>query len=326
MIINPKYPVFLLAIFLASCKDEKKEIDASGIFEAEEVIISAEANGQLIEFSLDEGDQLSVNQPVGKIDCADIALQKAQLLASIEALKLKRGDATPEISIVRQQIESQQAQIETLETQRRVVVKERDRIKMLVEQEAMPVQQLDDLQGKVDVLEKQIGAAKKQIAVLEQQMVSQKDLVAIRNRGIMSEEKPLSTNIDRIENQLQHCEVSNPVAGTVLAQYVEQYEFVNPGKPLYKIANLKDMILRAYLTEDQLANLQIGQEVTVLIDKNNKEYTSYPGRIAWIADEAEFTPKTIQTKKERANLVYAVKIEVKNDGFIRVGMYGDVQI
>lgn len=326
MKINLNYLLILPVFYLFGCGDKKAAFDASGIFEAEEIIISAEANGQLVELLLNEGEELNLNQVVGKIDCTDIALQKAQLEASIEALRMKRGDATPEISIVKQQIESQNAQIETLRTQLRVVTRERDRIKKLVNQEAVPVQQLDDLQGKVDVLQKQIEAAEKQIMVLQQQMESQKDLVAIRNRGIMSEQKPLNTNIERMDNQLSNCEIVNPMSGTVLAQYVEQYEFVNMGKPLYKIANLKDMVLRAYLTEDQLSDLKLGQEVTVLVDKNSEEYQRYPGRISWIADEAEFTPKTIQTKDERANLVYAVKIKVENDGFIRVGMYGEVQI
>ena len=127
----------------------------------------------------------------------------------------------------------------------------------------------------------------------------------------MSEEKPLLSNVDRIENLLQNCEIYNPVEGTVLAQYVEQFEYVNMGKPLYKIANLKEMILRAYVSGDQLSSIQLGQEVNVLVDKNTKEYTSYKGRVTWIADQAEFTPKTIQTKNERANLVYAVKIAVR---------------
>ena len=318
--------IFLVLILMFGCKDQDQAYDASGIFEADEVIISAEANGQLVEFNLDEGMELAANKLVGKIDCADVALQKAQLEASIDALKLKRGDAGPEIEILRQQVETQKAQIQTLQTQLKVVVRERDRVKGLVDQEAVPAKQLDDAQGQVDILEKQIEVAQKQITVLSQQMESQKELVSIRNRGIMSEEKPLQTNVARVENQLQNCEVFNPLTGTVLAQYVEQYEFVNMGKPLYKIADLKSMILRAYVSADQLAGIKIGQEVNVLVDKNNDEYNSYTGRISWIADKAEFTPKTIQTKNERANLVYAVKIEVENDGFIKIGMYGEIQI
>lgn len=324
--ISKKNSFLFLLILNFGCKNNDVVYDASGIFEAEEVIVSAEANGQLVEFTLEEGAKVDANQLVGKIDCSDVLLQKAQVEASIAALELKRGDAAPEISIVRQQVETQNAQIETLETQLKVVTKERDRIKDLVTQEAAPSKQLDDLQGQVDILMKQIEVAKKQIMVLNQQMQAQKEIVAIKNRGIMSEQKPLLTNVERIENQLENCEVNNPLEGTVLAQYVERYEFVNMGKPLYKIADLNSMILRAYVTSDQLAALQLGQDVTVLVDKNSDEYKSYPGRISWIADEAEFTPKTIQTKNERANLVYAIKVAVQNDGFIRVGMYGEIQI
>lgn len=313
-------------LFLGSCSSNQVTYDASGVFEAIEIVISAEANGQLLDLNVEEGRDLQANELVGKIECSDIAHQKSQIEATIEALKLKRGDAAPEISIVKQQIETQKAQIETIQTQLIVMVKERDRIKKLVMEEAAPSKQLDDMQGQVDILTSQKSAAQSQIEVLKRQMDAQKDIVAIKNRAIMSEEKPLSSNVDRIENLLQNCEIVNPVEGTVLAQYVEQYEYVNMGKPMYKIANLKEMILRAYVSGDQLSSIQLGQEVNVLVDKNTKEYNSYKGKITWIADQAEFTPKTIQTKNERANLVYAVKIAVKNDGFIRVGMYGEVQI
>jgi HlyD family secretion protein len=313
-------------LFLGGCTSNEVTYDASGVFEAIEIVVSAEANGQLLELNVEEGRDLPANELVGKIECSDIAYQKSQIEATIEALKSKRGDAAPEMSIVKQQIETQKAQIETIQTQLTVMVKERDRIKKLVMEEAAPSKQLDDMQGQVDILTSQKDAAQSQIEVLKRQMDAQRDIVAIKNRAIMSEEKPLSANVDRIENLLQNCEILNPVEGTVLAQYVDQYEYVNMGKPLYKIANLREMILRAYVSGDQLSSMQLGQEVTVLVDKNTKEYTSYKGRISWISDQAEFTPKTIQTKNERANLVYAVKIAVKNDGFIRVGMYGEVQI
>ncbi|MBK8503881.1 MAG: HlyD family efflux transporter periplasmic adaptor subunit [Saprospiraceae bacterium] len=311
---------------LAGCASKKVTYDASGVFEAKEIVISAEANGQLLDLNVEEGSDLKANELVGKIECSDMTFQKSQIEATMEALKLKRGDASPEISIVKQQIETQKAQILTIQTQLSVMSKERDRIKKLVKEEAAPSQQLDDLQGQVDILSSQKEAAESQIAVLERQMDAQKDMMTIKNRAIMSEEKPLASNVDRIENLLQNCEIVNPAAGTVLAQYVEQFEYVNMGKALYKIANLKAMILRAYLSGDQLSSIQLGQEVNVLVDKSTDEYLSYKGRITWIADQAEFTPKTIQTKNERANLVYAVKITVENDGFIRVGMYGEVQI
>lgn len=310
----------------SSCQNQKIKFDASGVFEAREVIVSAQSNGQLVDLNLEEGQDLMADVLVGKIDCEDLVLQKAQVEASIEALKLKRGDATPEVAVVRQQVAGQKAQIATLLTQYNVMVKERDRIKKLVDQDAAPVKQLDDLQGQVDILAKQREAAESQIDILNQQMDAQKDLVANKNRAVMSEEKPLLSSIARMENQLENCAILNPINGRVLVKYVEQYEYVSIGKPLYKIADLKDMVLRAYVSGDQLSLMQLGQEVTVLVDKNTKEYQSYKGKISWISDKSEFTPKTIQTKNERANLVYAIKIAVKNDGFIRGGMYGEVQI
>lgn len=313
-------------LFWSSCQSEKIEFDASGVFEAREVIVSAQANGQLVDLNLEEGQDLMVDILVGKIDCEDIVLQKAQVEASIEALKLKRGDAAPEVAVVRQQVAAQKAQIATLLTQYNVLVKERDRIKKLVDQDAAPVKQLDDLQGQVDILAKQREAAESQIEILNQQMDTQKDLVANKNRAVMSEEKPMLSSIARMENQLEKCNILNPISGRVLVKYVEQYEYVSIGKPLYKIADLKDMVLRAYVSADQLSLMQLGQEVTVLVDKNTKEYQSYKGKISWISDKSEFTPKTIQTKNERANLVYAIKVAVENDGFIRGGMYGEVQI
>ncbi len=312
--------------WFGACQHQKITFDASGTFEAREVVVSAEANGTLIEFNLEEGQDLTADELVGRIDCEDILLQKAQIEASVEALKLKRGDAAPELAVIRQQIEAQNAQISTLRTQYEVMVRERDRVKKLVSQEAAPGKQLDDIQGQVDVLASQIEAARSQITVLNQQMDAQSDLMAIRNRGIMSEEKPLLRSITRIENQLGNCDVFNPINGKVLAKYAEQHEYVNMGKPLYKIADLNDMILRAYVSGDQLSSIQLDQEVKVLVDKNQEEYKSYSGKIIWISDKAEFTPKTIQTKNERANLVYAIKIAVENDGFIRLGMYGEVQI
>lgn len=318
--------LFTAGLFFSSCISKQITYDASGVFEAKEIVISAEANGQLLDLKVEEGSSLRANELVGKIECSDIDYQKSQIEATIEALKLKRGDATPEISVVKQQIETQKAQIETIQIQLDVLLKERDRIKKLVSEEAAPSKQLDDLQGQVDILKSQKEAAASQIEVLKRQINAQKEIVAMKNRAIMSEEKPLLNNVDRIDNLLRNCEIVNPVEGRVIAQYVEQFEYVNMGKPLYKIANLKDMVLRAYLSGDQLSSIQLGQQVNVLVDKNTKEYTSYQGKIIWIADQAEFTPKTIQTKNERANLVYAIKIAVENDGFIRVGMYGEVQI
>ena len=315
-----------ISLFMLSCGKSGSPFDASGVFEAREIVISAKANGQLIDFSIDEGVLLNENQMVGQVECQDLDLQRTQVESTIGALKLKQAEAAPEVEVINRQIEAQTAQINTLQVQEKVILKERDRVANLVEQDAAPVKQLDDIQGQLDILITKIEAAKTQTKVLEQQREAQKRIVAIRNRGVMSEEKPLQDNIARVDYQISNCNILNPIKGTVLAKYVERYEYVNMGKPLYKVADLSEMTLRAYLSGDQLSGIKLGQEVEVLIDDNNTDYRSYPGKITWISDKAEFTPKTIQTKNERANLVYAVKILVKNDGLIRVGMYGELKI
>ncbi len=324
--MNKKLAPFIFFLVLFSCLEKENPFDATGVFEAREILVSAEANGRLLDVAFQEGGKLQRDQIVGRIDCADLLLQKKQVEATVEALALKQGDARPELAVIDKQIDGQNKQIEALETQRKVLLRERDRIKSLVDQEAVPAKQLDDLQGKVDVISKQIEAAAVQIPLLQQKKEALKKQTLINNRGLMSETKPLAESISRFENQLSNCSVQNPIDGTVLTQFVEQFEFVNVGKPLYKVADLSDLILRAYMTGDQLSAVSLSDEVTVMVDGDEKSYKEYAGEIVWISDKSEFTPKTIQTKDERANLVYALKIAVKNDGFIRVGMYGEVKL
>jgi HlyD family secretion protein len=255
-----------------------------------------------------------------------MTLQKTQVEASKESLKSKRLDAGPEIDVLSKQLATQEAQIAALQTQFAVLAKEKDRISALVNKEAAPTKQLDDIQGQIDVLQKQITTAQTQINVLREQMRAAERTTATRNRGIMSEESPLEAQIDRIENLIENCTIINPLRGVVIAKYAEQYETVTLSKPLYKVADLNEMTLRAYLTGDQLTLVKLGQQVKVMVDAGNKEYKAYDGSVSWIAEKAEFTPKTIQTKNERANLVYAVKVTVRNDGYLRIGMYGEIDL
>jgi len=319
-----EYLLYALLLTLLACKQENVRFAGSGVFEAREIIVSAEGSGQLIEFHVSEGISVMADSVVGKLDCEDLVLQKSQVLASKEALKLKRVEATPETAVIQKQIRTQQDQIGALQIQYAVLVKDRDRVKKLVSQEAAPAKQLDDVQGSVDVMDKQIAAAHAQLEVLQQQIRSSENAASIKNRSIMSEDDPLQSQIARIENQISNCAVVNPINGTVIAKYVEPFEFVTVGKPLYKVADLREMTLRAYLSGDQLTAVKLGDAVTVRVDDGKDEFRAYDGVITWIADEAEFTPKTIQTKDERANLVYAVKVSVKNDGYLRLGMYGEL--
>lgn len=318
--------ISIIAITTFACNDKNGNFDATGTFEANEVIISAEASGKLTQFNVEEGKQLKAGQQIGAIDCSTVDLQKQQAQASLEALKDKTNSAAPQILILQQQIAAQQSNIGVLKQQLAVQQREQKRIENLVKADAVPSKQLDDINGAIDVLNQQIAAAESQINVLKDQIKAQREQVAIQNRGILSETDPQRLRVAQIEDQLSKCTITNPLTGTVLTKYAEANEITAPGKALYKIAPLDTLTLRAYVTGNQLPTIKLGQSVQVMVDNGDGGYKPYPGTITWISDKAEFTPKTIQTKEERQNLVYAVKIKVPNDGYIKLGMYGEVQL
>ena len=286
--------------------------DATGTFEADEVIVSAEVPGKILTFTVEEGSQLSKDSVVGTIDSKNITLQKEQMDASIRALSEKTSDIQPQVKLLEDQLQVQQSQLKTME-------REKARTENLLKQDAATAKQLDDINAQIDVLNKQI-------AVTRQQMVVNRSNTNTQNRGILSETGPLKKRVAQLEDQLQRSNILNPINGNVLAKYAEAGEVVSTGKALYKIADLTYINLRAYITGDMLPQVKLGQKVKVLIDQGEKAYKDYEGTIIWIADKAEFTPKTIQTKEERANLVYAIKVKVKNDGYLKIGMYGEVQL
>jgi HlyD family secretion protein len=314
-----------VALFAQGCGNGEVHFDAAGVFEADEVIISAEAAGRLVQFDVREGQTLKAGWQVGAVDCAAVDWQRRQAQASLQALSLKTNSAAPQILIYQQQIEAQRAQIAVLEQQLAVQQREQARLQKLVDADAAPRKQLDDLEGVAAVLDRQITAAARQITVLEKQIIAQKEAVAIQNRGILSEQDPMSARLAQFDEQLARCAVVNPIDGTVLSKYAEAHEVVAPGKALYKIAALDTLTLRAYVGGDQLPKLRLGQSARVMVDDGEGAYRELSGHIVWIADKAEFTPKTIQTKKERQNLVYAIKISVKNDGYLKIGMYGETR-
>lgn len=319
-----KYILPLLLIAAVSC-NKSSDYDASGTFEADEIMVTAEASGKILHLTLEEGDALQQNQQVGLIDGKGVELQREQILASMNALEQKTNDATPQISILETQINAQKSQIAILQEQLNNAVRERNRTANLVKSDAATRKQLDDLNGNVSVTQKQIAAANAQLATLNQQIASAKAQVNIQNRGILSEKNPTEKKVLQIDEQLKHLVISAPIQGTVLTKYLNQGEFATIGKPVFKMANLNEMVLRAYITGDQLAKVKVGQEVKVLVDAGDDETKELKGKIDWISQKSEFTPKTIQTKDERANLVYATKIRVKNDGFLKIGMYGEVK-
>ncbi|MFZ1370641.1 MAG: HlyD family efflux transporter periplasmic adaptor subunit, partial [Ferruginibacter sp.] len=218
----------------------------------------------------------------------------------------------------------QEKQIAVYNEQLKTLQKEQQRFQKLVAADAVPAKQLDDINGQVNVLQEQVAAAKSQSQVLQSQISAQRQVVAIQNRGILSEKDPMEKKIAQIQDQLNKTVIINPVTGTVLTKYADENEFTATGKALYKIADLGTMKLRAYITGDQLAQVKLNQAVKVLVDDGKGRSRELTGIISWISDKAEFTPKTIQTKDERANLVYAMKVNVLNDGYLKIGMYGEV--
>ena len=306
---------FLILIgfaFLTSCNRNGMHSDATGTFEAEEVIVSAEVPGKILSFNVQEGSQLSKDSIVGTIDATNLNLQKEQVDASIRSLSEKTTDLNPQVKLLEDQLQVQQSQLKTME-------REKTRTENLLKQDAATGKQLDDINAQIDVLHKQI-------AVTRQQIVVNKSNINTQNRGILSESEPLKKRVAQLEDQLQRSKILNPINGNVLAKYAEAGEVVSTGKALYKIADLSFVNLRAYITGDMLPQIKLGQKVNVLIDQGKSDYKNYEGTIIWIADKAEFTPKTIQTKEERANLVYAIKVKVKNDGYLKIGMYGEVKL
>ncbi len=306
-----KIAIIFTLVFFVSCKDSKNDFDASGTFEAVETIVSAEANGKILQFNVEEGQHLSKDSMVGYIDPVNIVLQKEQVTSSINALQKKTLDVGPQVKLLHQQLSVQRSQLENLQH-------EQGRIENLLKSDAATPKQLDDMNAQIDVV-------KKQIAVTQQQINVQENNVSTQNRSILSEGDPLKKRAEQLQYQEDKTKIINPVAGVVLTKYAEEFEVTAPGKPLYKIADLSTIILRAYITGDQFASIKLNQSLKVLVDDGTGKYKQYTGTVEWLSDKAEFTPKTIQTKDERANLVYAIKIRVKNDGYLKIGMYGEVK-
>ncbi len=308
-----KYLTFVLSVSIlsfGSCRDNTNNFDASGTFETTEVLVSAEVPGKILELNIEEGNTIPRDSIVGRIEATQINFQKQQVQESIVALRERTADVNPRIRLLEQQLQVQRSQLDHL-------LHEKERVTNLFKQDAATGKQLDDLVAQIAVLQQQMLVTKQEVAV-------QKSTVSTQNRGIMSETGSLQKKVAQLDDQLQKSAVLNPVTGTIIAKYAEQGELTAAGKPLYKIADLTTMHLRAYITGDQLSTVKLNQPVEVYIDSADGAYHRLPGTISWISDKAEFTPKTIQTKDERSNLVYAIKIRVRNDGTVRIGMYGEV--
>ncbi len=312
-LINTKSILSLLAItlFFTSCKNGNGDFDATGTFEADEIIVSSETAGRILQFDALEGSLLKKGELTVAIDTTSLALQSEQVAASIQALSEKTTSLAPYIQTLEQQVEVQK-------TLKRTADRELKRITNLVKDDAATQKQLDDAQSQFEI-------ATSQLALAERQLEQQKNTINTQNRSILSEQSPLEKRKAQVDDQLNRSQVLSPIDGTLLLKYAEAGEVTAPGKALFKIAQLNSMNLRAYISGDQLSTVKLGQKVKVFIDKGKDEYKELIGTLTWISDKAEFTPKTIQTKEERAHLVYAVKIKVANDGEIKLGMYGEVK-
>ncbi len=316
--------VFFFILFSA-CERKAEKFDASGTFEATEIIVSAEATGKILAFKLKEGDHLKKGDIIGAIDPLSIELQKEQVQASMGALNQKSNDPMPQVNVLNEQMATQRNQIAVQKQQLIVLQKEQKRLENLVKAEAATPKQLDDLNGQIDVLKKQIEASESSVSIFEKQILAQKAGVSIQNRGILSEKAPLEKRIKQLDDQIAKTKISSPIEGIVLSKYAEEGEITAAGRALFKIADVSELTLRAYITGSQLPQVKINQTVKALIDDGKDKYRELQGVVTWISDKAEFTPKTIQTKDERANLVYAMKIKVKNDGSLKIGMFGEVK-
>ena len=290
-------PLFVLILLLASCSKSEKEYDATGVFEATETTVSAEQSGTLLAFSVNEGDEIAADVEVGLIDTTQLWLKIQQAKASQAVYQSQKPDREAQIAATRQQLAKAR--------------QEQQRYKELVADGAAPSKLLDDATSQVAVLQKQLNA---QISALNTQVST-----------LNSQLSTVDVQVNQLRDQLQKCHIKTPIAGTVLEKYAERGEFVAMGKPLFKIADTQEMFIRAYVTSAQLQNIKLGQQAKVFADYGDGQRKEYEGVVSWISSRSEFTPKTILTDDERADLVYALKVAIKNDGFIKIGMYGEVK-
>lgn len=297
--MNRQLIIFLaLFLLLVACQNGDKDYDATGIFEATEITVSAEQAGTLLHFPAEEGDPVGNGQQVALIDTTQLYLQYLQLGATRSVYASQRPETQKQIAALRQQIDKAQ--------------KERERFARLVSEGAANRKQVDDLESQVLVLQKELDARLSSLGNSTRSLTEQMNTAELQRM--------------QVADLLDKCHVRSPVKGTILAKYSEAGEYAVPGKPLFKVADLETMYLRAYITSSQLQKVNVGDSVRVYADYGGGDRKTYAGQITWISSQAEFTPKTILTEEERADLVYAVKIRVRNDGAIKIGMYGEVQL
>jgi len=287
----------IAVVSLTACSNKKSVYDASGVFETTEVIVSAKGNGEILQFLVEEGQEVDADVTLGVIDTMQLYLKKEQLQAGIRAMNARKVTVSRQIAALQEQITKQKTEQRRFET--------------LVSQNAANRKQLDDIISGLATLEKQLAA--------------QTETLNNANNSLANEQESLVVQIAQLDDQIKNAIIKSPVKGYILSKYAQPGELAAYGRALFKVADLNKMYLRAYVTAGQLTQIKIGQPVSVFADWGESGRKEYQGTVSWISDKSEFTPKTIQTRDERANLVYAVKIAVKNDGYIKKGMYGEVK-
>ena len=287
---------FILSLFLVACSNSDKEYDATGTFEATEVMVAAEQSGALMAFEVNEGDEIALGQEVGLIDTTQIWLKIQQAGATKAVYQSQKPDMEAQIAATRQQLAKAK--------------QDQQRYKELVADGAAPSKMLDD--------------ATNQVAVLQKQLDAQISSLSTNTNALNKQMAATDVQVSQLLDQLRKCHIAAPIKGTVLEKYVENGEFVATGKPLFKMADTQQMFMRAYVTSAQLKNIKVGQKAKVFADYGDGQKKEYDGTVSWISSRSEFTPKTILTDDERADLVYALKVAIKNDGYVKIGMYGEV--
>ena len=312
-------------LLLVACGNKEKSYDATGTFEATEVTVSAKSTGELQRFDVTEGQEIDQNAIVGSIDAYQLKLQRQQLENTKEQLKANkkqlnatRGATTSKQLDLEKQVASIRQQIANAQ-------RERQRYTELVNDGAVPRKQLDDINYQIKVLEKQLAATQDQIRSNNASLKEQSQGITAQMEGIDAQQMTVESQKAQLDDQIANTDIKAPITGSVLEKYVERGEYVTVGKPLFKMADTQNMFIRAYVTSAQLKDIKVGQKVKVMADYGKGEKKTYDGTVTWISSRSEFTPKTIVTDDERADLVYAVKISFKNDGYVKIGMYGEVK-
>lgn len=287
----------IMAASLLSCSGGNDDFDATGTFEATEVVVSSEANGKLIDFEVEEGNTVEANKTIGLIDTVQLHLKKLQLIESAKSLNSSKSDISKQIAVVGQQLATAEHELQ--------------RVRNLLDAGAATQKQLDD--------------AEAQVKLLGEQLEAQLSSLSHSNESIDGQSSSIDIQVMQVEDQIAKSLISSPVNGTVLEKYAERGELASVGKPLFKVADMTTLEMRAYLTSAQLYDVKLGDKVKVYADFGDDKRREYDGQVSWISSQSEFTPKTILTDDERANLVYAIKVRVRNDGYLKLGMFGEIK-